>query len=562
MADITPSKLKEVLKASYTSFFYVGIFSFIVNMLLLTVPLYMLQIFDRVLASQNYDTLIYLTLIAIGALFVLGLLDIARMRVLVRVSYWFDNKLSPMALSRGADDVLMGGQYASQSLRDISTIRGFLSGVSVFALFDAPWTPLYLLVVVLLHPLLGVIAIVGAVVIFVLAILNELLTREHLSKANEVYIHNQMGVDKALNNAEVIQSMGMLPNVVNRWFRNNETVLKLQSKASDRAGVIVAMSKFIRLTLQLSILGFGAYLVLRNQITPGVMIAASIITARALAPIEQTIGTWKQWKGVRRAYARLKEYLDKPDIRGESTLELPSPQGAISVENVTYAPMGTRKPIVYNTSFSIEPGERLAIIGPSGAGKSTLARLMLGIWKPIGGAVRMDGANVFEWDRAAFGKDVGYLPQDVDLFNGSIRDNIARMGEGDDEKVIAAAKATGTHDMILRFPGGYDFQVGGFSLSGGQRQRIALARAFYGDPKFLVLDEPNASLDREGDEALAFALQKAHQRKVTTVIISHRPNLIQYVDKIVVMGQGQVQMYGPRDQVLQKLKEQIETVKQ
>lgn len=555
MATDAKDKIALIKKACLNAFVYVGIFSCIVNLLMLTIPIYMLQIFDRVLASHSYDTLIYLTLIALGALMVLGLLDIARSRILIRVSHWLDNQLSPFALIKSADETLQGGQYASQSLRDIGSIRKFLSGAAIFALFDAPWVPLYLAVVFLLQPILGIITTCGAIILFIFALLNDALTKAPLALANQQNMLNQRHIEKTLVNAEVIQAMGMLTSVIQKWFSDNQKVLSWQTTISDRSNLILSISKFVRLALQLSILGVGALLVIKNQVTAGAMIACSIIAARALAPIEQTIGIWKQWTDVKRAYHRLGAYLLQPDPRGTG-MELPKPIGNISVENLTYVPPGSKKPIIYNINFQLAPGEVLSLIGPSGAGKSTLARLMLGIWKPSSGAARLDGANVYEWARDQFGKEVGYMPQDVDLFDATIRDNISRMQEADDASVIAAAKLAGAHELILQFPGGYDFRVGTFNLSGGQRQRIALARALFGDPCFIVLDEPNASLDPDGEMALNNAIKSAKELGKTVVIISHRFDLLQHADKIMMLNQGVIRMYGPRDNVLAELQKQ------
>lgn len=552
MISAKTPQLKQLLNNCRQAFVMTVAFSFLVNLLMLTVPLYMLQIFDRVLASRSYDTLIYLSVIAIVALLVLGLLDVARSRILVRVSRWLDNKLSPLALSRSIDELLSGGHYAPESLRDIAAIRQFLSGSSVFSLFDIPWTPLYLLVVYALHPLLGVIATVGAMVLFGFALLNEIITREPLKLANTQHTQNQQSINKALDNAEVIQAMGMLPNIVNKWFGANESVLTLQGTASDRAAMLLSLSKFFRMTLQITLLGVGALLVIQNQLTPGIMIAASIISARALAPIEQTIATWKMWKHAKAAYGRLKDYLELPNPRNVS-LSLPKPKGHVIIENVTYLPPRSKKPILLNLNFEIKPGETMALIGPSGSGKSTLARLMLGIWQTSHGIVRLDGADVYNWERSSFGREVGYLPQDVDLFHSSISENIARMGNSNDEDIIAAAKLAGAHELILQLPDGYAHHAGGFHLSGGQRQRIALARAFYGDPQLIVLDEPNASLDNDGDLALDHAVQTARERGITMILISHRTNLVKHADRIAVLAQGQLNMIGPRDEILKKL---------
>ncbi len=545
------SKISETLRASRAAFVYVGLFSFLINMLMLTVPIYMLQIFDRVLSSQSYETLLYLTLIAIVALIVMGLLDVARTRILVRISRWLDNKLSPLALIRSADNLLAGDTYGAQSLKDVSTVRQFLGGVSIFPFFDAPWVPVYLLVVFLVDPVLGFIATGGAVILFVLAVVNEIVSRKPLSEANTHHIQNQYYIDSALNNSETIQAMGMLPAIVKKWFSNNQNVLNLQCKASDYSGAILAASKFFRLTLQLAILGVGAYFVITGTITAGAMIAASIITARALAPIQQSIGAWKHFLSAKQAYERLKVFIGRPEMR-ISTVELPKAKGNIKFENVFYVPPGRKKPILYGVSFSVEPGELVAVIGPSGAGKSTLARLLLGVWPPTNGAVRLDGASVYTWDRVDFGAQVGYLPQNAKLFAGTVKENIARMNESSDESVIKAAKLAGAHDMILHLPQGYDSVAGDFSLSGGQSQRIALARAFYGDPCLLVLDEPETSLDKEGEKSLIAALNKAKEKGITVLFVSQRPAIAQIADKILVLQNGRVQAFGNTSDVLQK----------
>lgn len=550
-----PSKLRQILKNCRHAFVFVGIFSFLVNILMLIVPLYMLQLFDRVIPSQSKDTLLYLSILALSGLIVFGLLDVARSRILVRVSHWLDNKLSPLALSQGIDDLLAGGNYAPESLRDISTLRQFIGGPSMFVLFDAPWTPLYLLVIYLLHPMLGNLATIGAIILFLLALLNEFSTKEPLKGANLRHLKNQQHIEKVIQNAEVIQAMGMLPNVISHWFKSNERVLKLQALASDRAALLLSLSKFSRLALQIILLGVGAYFVIQNKMTPGTMIAASIITARALAPMEQAINTWKQWKSTRYAYHRLEHFLEQKNLR-TNNISLPTPNGELSIENVFYIPPHEKNPILSNVNFQVKAGETLVMIGPSGAGKSTLARLMLGIWKPTHGAIRLDGADVYDWERTSFGNEIGYLPQDVDLLPGTIRDNIARMKKCSDEEVISAAKLAGVHEFILRLPKGYQHIVDGFYLSGGQRQRIALARAFFGTPRVIILDEPNASLDNEGDIALDQAIASAKKNGVTMILISHRKNLVKHADRILVLNEGKLVMLGPRDDVLFKLQEQ------
>ncbi len=549
------SPLQKILQKCRSSFYYVGLFSCMVNILMLTAPIYMLQIFDRVFASKSTDTLIYLSIIAIVALAVMGLLDMARSRILIAVSHWLDNSLSPLALDRSADEILMGGSYGAQSLNDTSNLRSFIGANSIFTLFDSPWVPIYLLVVFMLHPMLGIISTIGAVILFAIALINEMVSREPLANAGAQHICNQRKIDSALNNCEAIQAMGMLPSISKTWLKANEEVLNLQDIAGKRSNLLMTISKFIRMTLQLAILGVGAYYVLQGQLTGGSMIAASIIMARALAPVEQSIGVWKQFLSARGAYRRLGLYLATKNPRGDETISLPKPQGLLSLDQVTYLAPGSTTQIIQNISLAVKPGEMLVIIGPSGAGKSTLARLMLGVWKANYGSVRLDSADVYSWDRSSFGQHVGYLPQNVELLAGNVKENIARMSEEIDEQaVIAAAQLAGVHEMILHLPDGYETATGGFELSGGQRQRIGLARAFYGEPCLVVLDEPNANLDQAGNVALEAAIKNARERGITVVVISHQSHVIKHADNLLLLTEGRIQMMGPRDEVLEKLK--------
>lgn len=548
------SAMRKAVVASKQAFVYVGIFSFFVNILMLTVPIYMLQLFDRVLASRSYDTLLYLTIIAILALFTFAMLDIARSRVLIRVSHWLDNYLSPQALARSADEILQGRVYGSQSLRDITNIRQFLGGNGIFTLCDSPWVPVYLLVIFMLHPLLGSLATIGAIILFTMAVLNEFMTAKPLAEANNMAMRTQMQTDATIRNAEVIQAMGMMPSLVRRWYEQNEKAVDLQCEASRLSGTILSLSKFARLSLQLFMLGTGAYLVIQNSITPGAMIAGSILLSRALAPVEQAIGAWKQMISARSAYNRLLMHF-MIETNRSAGIDLPEPSGHLELKNVYYVPPGSQKPVISNLMLDIEPGELVALIGPSAAGKSTLARLMVGAIAANAGSVRLDGANVYTWDRPDFGRHVGYLPQDVELFHGTVKENIARMKNVDDKAVIEAATTAGVHELILKLPDGYDTEIsgGGYSLSGGQRQRIALARAIYKIPKVLILDEPNSNLDSDGENALMHALESMKAAGSTIIVIAHRPSILKIVDKIVVLNQGQVQFSGPRDEILAKV---------
>ncbi|EAR21906.1 type I secretion system permease/ATPase [Nitrococcus mobilis] len=548
----TRTELDDALSASRGVFGSVGIFSFFINALMLTVPLYMLQVYGRVLASRSEDTLLMLTILALGLLLTLGLVDLARSRILVRVGARFDNRLSDSVLSAMLVSRLRSQRTHGQPLRDLETIRTFLTGPGLLALFDAPWTPIFILVIFVLHPVLGFVALGGAVILFALAIVGELITRGPLREASKVSVNSHAFAESSLRNAEAIQAMGMMTGLLRRWLRRQETAIALQALASDRAGGVSASAKIVRQLLQIGMLGVGAYLAIRQVITPGVMVVASIIMARALAPVEVAINSWRSFLSARSAYARLQDLMAqwRP---AQEPMKLPKPSGVLAVEGVVAAPPGATKAILKGVSFALSKGEMLGLIGPNAAGKSTLARLLVGVWEPAAGHIRLDGADVCRWNREQLGPHVGYLPQDVELFDGTVAENIARFHEqpaGD--KVVAAAKRADVHEMILELPEGYDTPIGegGSVLSAGQRQRIALARALYGDPVLIVLDEPNSNLDAEGEEALRTALTNLRAAGKTVVVIAHRPAIINAVDKLLVLRDGRVNMFGPPAEVL------------
>jgi len=474
----------------------------------------------------------------------------------VRISIWIDRVLGPELLACGIRNApLINHKDSLQTLRDLSALRGFISGTGVFHLFDAPWMPIYVAVIFSMHPVLGFIALFGAILLGALAWVNELATRKTLAKANHLSIKVQNNAESHARNAEVIEAMGMLPRLVEQWRQQSSAVLALQSIASDRAGLLSGVTKMLRFTIQVGIMGVGVSLAINQEITPGVMIAASIILGRALAPVEQMIGTWKGFIAAREAYKRIQLRLSLPNLE-RSAMQLPAPKGEIIVDRVTFIPPGAETPSLQGVSFRLEPGEILGVIGPSAAGKSSLARLLVGVWEPRLGNVRLDGADIYHWEREHFGQHVGYVPQDVELFAGTIKQNIARMvTDPDDAAVIEAAQLSESHNMILRLPQGYDTQIGegGQNLSAGQRQRVALARALYGDIKLLVLDEPNANLDTAGDRALLHAMAHAKERTITTVIIAHRPSIMAGVDKLLVLNEGKVALFGPRAEVMDKL---------
>jgi PrtD family type I secretion system ABC transporter len=549
-----PIAMRDALGACRGAFVAMFVFSVAINLLVLASPLYMMQLYDRVLNSRSMDTLLLLTIITIGAMIVMAALELVRGRLMVRVSGWLDARLSGEALI--ADIVATLNRSASpsaQGLRDLAGFRAFLTGPGMFPILDAPWVPLFLLVIFMLHPLLGFLALAGALLLFSLALLNERLSSGPLNAAGKAAREVQDIADMNVRNADVIEAMGMMPNLVERWRAANAESFAFQAKASDRAVAITAVSKFVRLALQSLMLGAGAYLVIEREATGGVMIGASIILGRALAPVEQAIGSWRNIVSARQSYRRLRELLAATPPRGLRT-SLPPPKGRLRVENVIFAPPGVREPVIKNVSFELNAGEMLALIGPSASGKTTLARLMVGTWRPQRGQVRLDGASLAAWEPDERGQHVGYLPQDIELFAGTVRDNIARMGKGDDAAVIEAARSAAVHEMILGLLDGYDTEIGsgGMWLSGGQRQRIGLARALYGAPPLIVLDEPNANLDNSAEERLVQTLAEL-KGQATVVLITHRLNLLNLADKVLLLRDGTVEAFGPRAEVMSKL---------
>jgi ATP-binding cassette, subfamily C, bacterial exporter for protease/lipase len=552
------SEIEQVLLGFKRTFYTVGTFSAIINLLALAPSLYMLQVYDRVLASGNEITLLMLTLLMLGAFAFSGGLEMIRSFVLIRVGAKFDMEMNKRVYTAAFEQNLKAaGGNAGQALSDLTNLRQFLTGNALFAFFDAPWFPIYIIVIFIFEPSLGVFALCGTAILVVMAIVNERVTKKPLAEANMMAITANNLATNNLRNAEVIESMGMLPNLMGRWFKQHSKFLHLQAEASEKAGIIGAVTKFFQMSLQSLVLGFGALLVLEHKISPGMMIAASILVGRALAPVQQLIGVWKSWSTTRSAYERLTKLLEANPERSAG-MELPKPQGALTVEGVTAAPPGSQAPILKGVSFGILPGDVLGIIGPSGSGKSTLARLLVGIWPSMMGKVRLDSADIYQWNKAELGPHIGYLPQDIELFGGTIAENIARFGEVDSEKVVEAAKRAGVHEMILHFPKGYDTPLGdgGAGLSGGQKQRLGLARAMYGDPALLVLDEPNSNLDDAGEVALVRAVQDLRQRGKTIVLITHRTSIISATNKLLLLREGAVAAFGPTNQVLQALQEQ------
>jgi PrtD family type I secretion system ABC transporter len=533
-------------------------FSFCVNLLGLITPLYSLQILDRVLGSGNLDTLLMLSLIMGLIHFVIGLLQIARSFTLIKIGVWLDSNISHLLFRRvvahAAVSKTMGG---GQILRDFQVVKMFLTSVGINTIFDAPWTVAYLIALYLIHPYMCVIAVVGAVLIVSFAFFNAFATKSILQKSTENSNKSVNNLEMATRNAEVIESMGMMTNVTSVWRKYQIQALDTQCIASYRNGIISNISGFIRSAIQMAVTAFAALVIVKTQsldMTTGGMIASSILVGKALAPFNNFIGLWQNINDAIKAYGRVNAVLDTPDLR-DLAMPIAVEQGVLVAEKVFYyyPAAGSAKYTLQDVSFIVEPGEILAIIGASASGKSTMAKLLTGIWKPTYGTIRVDGLEVYKWHRETFGAHIGYLPQDVELFNGTVSDNIARMSaEFDPEDVISAAKAAGAHELISRLQDGYDTDVGigGSKLSGGQRQRIALARAFYGKPKLLVLDEPNASLDTEGEEALAKALIRAKESNISSIFVSHRSSILPIADKILVLNFGVVTAYGPAQDVL------------
>lgn len=544
--------LQRALSACKGSFVSVGFFSMFVNLLMLVPPMYMLQVYDRVLTTQSLDTLIMLTLVVVFLFMVMGGLELVRSRMLVRIGNRLDTTINQRLYSAMFRRSIMApGSQSAQPLNDLTSLRQFLTGNGLFAFFDAPWVPVYLGILFIFHPWLGVFATCAGIILFALAVANEKSTKTLLAEANSEQIQAQNLANSNLRNAEVLHAMGMLPGIMGRWSKRHHEFLAKQSQASDRAGALTNTSKVMRLLFQSLILGLGALLVLKGEMTPGMMIAGSILMGRALAPIDQMIGGWKGFVSARGAYSRLNELLTQiPDE--ERHMSLPSPQGIVDVENVAAAPPGTRMATIRGINFSVAKGEHVGIIGPSAAGKSTLARVLLGIWPTQIGDVRLDGGAINQYNRDELGPHIGYLPQDIELFDGTISENIARFGEINPEKVVVAAKKAGVHEMVLELSNGYDTVIGSNSgaLSGGQRQRLGLARALYGNPVLVVLDEPNANLDEAGERALGQSIAQLKAEGTTLFVISHRTSVLKNMDKLLVMKEGQVSMFGPRDQVL------------
>ena len=550
------TQLQTAVRRCRKGFVGVTLFSAMANILMLVAPVYMLQMYDRVLTSASFETLIVLTVVAVFLLSCFGMLDWVRQRLMARVALFLNYEV--------LDDVLAGvfrgslqrfRQSADQPIRDLDTVRQFISSPSVMAFFDAPWAPVFIAAIFLIHPWLGFFAIFAALFILLLALLTEWTSRGPFRNASEHTAESHRFVESSLRHADVLEAMGMFEGFRRRWRDKHDRSVAFQTRGGSRVGMLLSASKSGRQIVQVGILGLGAWLVLEQKISPGMMIAASIILGRALAPIEQGISAWRGFMSARQAWRRLNNLLvSAPPTRSEGATNLPRPTGRLEVEGVSAAPPGSTKPTLRQLHFTLEPGSVTGLIGPSGSGKSTLARLMVGVWTPQAGVVRLDGAAVADWPSTSRLRHVGYLPQEVELFEGTVAENIARLAEPDDDAVIAAAQQANCHDMVMRLPKNYNTLIaaGGANLSAGQRQRVALARALYGDPALIILDEPDANLDTDGENALRNTLSQLARRGVTTLIVTHNFRLLRIVGNMLVLKEGVLLDNGPRDEVLQR----------
>lgn len=531
--------------------------SFVVNILALTGSIYMMQVYDRVLSSHSMTTLVALSVLAASLYVFQMLLEVIRARVMRRVGDRMDARLMPLAQQTAMRLPLGGvsGVNALQPVRDVDTIRGYLSGQGPIAFFDLPWIPIYLIFAAALHPILGLMTLGGVVILIALTLISERVMRDRSAKVLQMSLRRQAMADENARNAEAAQVMGFADRARDRFLRQSDEMLQVSAKASDAGNALASLSRVFRMMLQSAMLGMGAYLTIKGEVTGGAIIAGSIVSSRALAPVELAISNWRGFSEARRARSRLAELFDRV-LRDTDLTELPAPKATLRLENLTVLAPGSRSRVLEGVSFELLAGQGLGIIGPSGAGKSTLARAIIGAWPAAGGSVRIDGATLDQWGREALGRHIGYVPQDVQLFDGTVAENICRFeSEPDADAIIKAATAANVHQLILRLPQGYDTRIGsdGSVLSAGQRQRVALARALYRDPFLVVLDEPNSNLDAEGEAALIEAIQAVRARGGVVIMIAHRSNALAAVDQVAIVNGGRLTAFGPRDEVLRKV---------
>ncbi|HKS20978.1 MAG TPA: type I secretion system permease/ATPase [Bradyrhizobium sp.] len=550
-------ELRQALIAQWPHFLWAGLFSSGINLLYLSSPLYLMQVYNRVLLNENISTLVLLTLILAIALLTMAALDAVRACILIRCGIRFDMELSTRVFEALVVRSAQRGQSrGAQQLRNLDQFRTFVTGPGIYFAFDLPWIPIYLLLLFFIHPLLGVVATIGAILLLGLAGINEALTREPLKQAEAAGNQSYVFTENILRHADVIRAMGMQPAVERNWQSQRSSMLVQQASASDKNAVMTSSIRFFRLLLQSLMLGTGAWLAIDHAIAPATIFAASIVMGRALVPVEQAVGTWKQYIGAREAFAEVRELLDDVDLTPPRTI-VPRARNAVEVRELRCMLPARREPVIRDLTFELGAGQALGLVGPSGSGKSTLARLLVGALAPASGSLRFGGLDYTHWDPLELGRHVGYLPQDVGLFAGTVRQNIARFGDASTAEIIDAAKRAGIHEMILDLPRQYDTRLGpgGVGLSGGQRQRLALARALLGRPPLLVLDEPNANLDAPGEEALKAALLQAKNEGATIVVVTHRTTILDIVDVMMVLRNGMLDMLGPPGEVYQALQQ-------
>jgi ATP-binding cassette subfamily C protein PrsD len=557
---VRPSELGEALRACRTAFIGVGVMSCMINLLYLTGSLFMLEVYDRVLPSRSVPTLVGLIILAGGLYVAQGILDLIRGRILGRIGTSLDEQLNARVFDIVVRLPLTAGarNEGLQPLRDLDNVRSFLGGMGPGAFFDLPWLPFYLAICFAFHVLIGVTALVGAVILVTLTVMTEFMSRTPAREALGLAARRHGLAAARRRNAEVLVAMGMSGRLSRRWSKANQNYLDGNQRASDVSGGLSAAAKVMRMMLQSAVLAVGAYLVIHQEATAGIIIAGSILAARALAPVDLAIAHWKSFVAARQSWHRLNRLLDSMPARATPTL-LQNPSSRLSVEAVSLVPPGDQRLIVQDVTFALTAGNGLGIIGPSGSGKSSLVRALVGVWQPARGKVRVDGAALDQWSSDVLGRHIGYLPQDVELFAGSVAQNICRFDpEATSEGIIGAAKEAGVHEMIIKMREGYDTQIGeqGTALSAGQAQRVALARALYGDPFLIVLDEPNSNLDTEGDEALTRAIRGARERGAIVVVVAHRPIGIEAVDQLLVLRDGRMQAFGPKETVLAQVLQQ------
>ena len=555
------SELGDALRACRSAFIGVGLMSLMINLLYLTGSVFMLEVYDRVLPSRSVPTLVGLVILAGGLYIAQGVLDLIRGRVLGRVGTALDEALNARVFETVVRLPLIVGarNEGLQPLRDLDNVRSFLGGMGPGAFFDLPWLPFYLAICFAFHWLIGVTALVGAIILVTLTVITEFMSREPAREAMTLAARRNDLAAASRRNAEVLVAMGMSGRLTRRWSETNESYLAGNQRASDVSGGLGAIAKVMRMTLQSAVLAVGAYLVIHQEATAGIIIAGSILSARALAPVDLAIAHWKGFVAARQSWHRLNRLLGSLPVPAAQML-LQNPSERLSVEGVAIVPPGDQKVIVQDVTFVLEAGHGLGVIGPSGSGKSSLIRALVGVWQPARGKVRLDGAALDQWSSDVLGRHIGYLPQDVELFAGTVAQNISRFDpDASSDAIIAAAKDAGVHDMVIKMRDGYDTQIGehGTSLSAGQAQRVALARALYGDPFLIVLDEPNSNLDTEGDEALTRAVRGARERGAIVVVVAHRPIGIEAVDQLLVLKDGRMQAFGPKEIVLGQVLQRV-----